>query len=629
MILRFMQLLAAQAGPAIANHLWQSTLFAAAVALFTLAFRHAQARIRFALWLAASIKFFVPFALLIAVGNRLATPRMASAVQTPFSIVITQIGRPFSRMPMSAHAHTPATVTGLQSLAGGLALLWLAGTATVLLLWAMRWRRVSAQLRHSTPLTEGREVDALRRIERSHVVPNPVSILLSVDSMEPGVFGILRPVLLWPQGISDHLEDAHLEAILAHEAGHICRRDNVTAALHMLVEAVFWFHPLVWWLGTRLIAERERACDEAVLSRGSDPSVYAESILRACKFCLESPLPCVAGVSGSNLKRRIVRIMNKQMGNPINAAGKFLLGAAAAAFVVVPVAFGILHAPQLAAQEPQSSDSVKLMAAFEHLTIKPSTSTDTQSHIEIQPGLLIERNATLKSMIALAYGVQEYQISGAPDWADTDRFDIEARWKDAPGATAAVMGMPPPPPPPAPPLGSADMLVVKIPQPTPEDMASPHPVHMQLHELMREVLAKQFELKLTDTSKDMPVYDLAVADSGARLTPAASLEPGPTGVSKTMINVRVSASGGQVDFTMTHVSADVLAHMLAQQLHRAVMDKTGLKGEYDVDIHWPQGQDGAEAIAAALEDQVGLKLVPDQAPVAVLVVNQVEKPVGE
>jgi uncharacterized protein (TIGR03435 family) len=56
------------------------------------------------------------------------------------------------------------------------------------------------------------------------------------------------------------------------------------------------------------------------------------------------------------------------------------------------------------------------------------------------------------------------------------------------------------------------------------------------------------------------------------------------------------------------------------------MDKTGLTGMYDVDIHWPQGQDGADAIGAALEEQVGLKLVPDQAPLAVLVVNQVEKP---
>ena len=629
MILKLIQKLAAQFAPEIANHLWQSTLFAAVIALLTLAFRRAQARVRFALWLAASIKFFIPFALLIALGGRLTAPRAAPAQETAFSTAIAQIGQPFAPQPTTMHAHVTQSASVSSYLPAVLALVWLAGTVAVLVLWALRWRGISSQLRRATPMTEGREVDALNRVAQVQAAGGAIPLVLSSDSMEPGVFGILRPVLLWPRGISNHLEDAHLDAILAHEAGHIRRRDNLTAAAHMLVEAIFWFHPLVWWLGARLIAERERACDEAVLTLGNDASVYAESILKACKFCVESPLPCVAGVSGSNLKRRIVRIMNQQMGNPLSVAGKFALAALTTATLAVPIGFGILHAPRLAAQDAQATSSVKLVTDFEHLSVKPSTSMDTQSHIEIQPGVLIQNNVTLKAMIAMAYGVQEYQISGAPDWASTDRFDIEARWKDASGATMSVVGMPPPPPPPAPPAGSADMLVVRIPQPTPADMASPHPSHMQLHEMMRTLLAQQFNLKLTDTSKDMPVYDLAASDSGARLTPSATQTPSSDGKMKTMVDVRVSSNSGQVEFSLAHVSADVLAHMLAQQLHRAVMDKTGLTGMYDVDIHWPQGEDGADAIGTALEEQVGLKLVPDQAPLAVLVVNQVEKPAAD
>ena len=69
---------------------------------------------------------------------------------------------------------------------------------------------------------------------------------------------------------------------MAHEVCHVRRRDNLTAALHMLVEAAFWFHPLVWWLGARLVAERERACDEAVLRLGRRPEAYAEGILKVC-----------------------------------------------------------------------------------------------------------------------------------------------------------------------------------------------------------------------------------------------------------------------------------------------------------------------------------------------------------
>jgi bla regulator protein blaR1 len=59
----------------------------------------------------------------------------------------------------------------------------------------------------------------------------------------------------------------------------------------MLVEAIFWFYPPVWWIRTRLIEERERACDEAVLQAGSAANVYAEGILNVCKFYVESPWP--------------------------------------------------------------------------------------------------------------------------------------------------------------------------------------------------------------------------------------------------------------------------------------------------------------------------------------------------
>jgi beta-lactamase regulating signal transducer with metallopeptidase domain len=129
-------------------------------------------------------------------------------------------------------------------------------------------------------------------------------------SLEPGLFGILRPVLLWPREIDVRLDDAQVRAVLAHELTHARRRDNLTAAMHMFVEAVFWFHPLVWWIGARLVDERERACDEEVVRLGTAPDVYAESILKTCQYFVESPLTCVPGVTGSNLKKRIERIMS-------------------------------------------------------------------------------------------------------------------------------------------------------------------------------------------------------------------------------------------------------------------------------------------------------------------------------
>ena len=111
---------------------------------------------------------------------------------------------------------------------------------------------------------------------------------------------------------------------MSHEVEHVCRRDNLTAAIHALVEAIFWFHPLVRWMSVKLNEERERACDESVLERNARPEAYADSILKVCAFCLEPPSPCVSGVSGADLKERILRIMAQRSGAALNSWRKIV-----------------------------------------------------------------------------------------------------------------------------------------------------------------------------------------------------------------------------------------------------------------------------------------------------------------
>ena len=93
--------------------------------------------------------------------------------------------------------------------------------------------------------------------------------------------------------------------------------------------------------------ERERACDEAVLELGSEPQVYAESILKTCEFCVESPLACVSGVTGAELKKRIVRIVSERMALKLSFGRKLLLASFALAAVLGPLVLGLKVTPQV------------------------------------------------------------------------------------------------------------------------------------------------------------------------------------------------------------------------------------------------------------------------------------------
>jgi hypothetical protein len=177
-------------------------------------------------------------------------------------------------------------------------------------------------------------------VEQAMRVRRPIPLLLSRELMEPGIFGIVRPVLIWPQQLSARLADEHIEAILAHELMHVRRRDNLAAAMHMAVEAAFWFHPLVWWMERRMVEERERACDEAVVEMGSKPGIYADSLLKACRFCVESPLTCVSGITGADLKKRIIRIVTNSVARNLDFRRKLLLLTVGLTTVAVPVVLG-------------------------------------------------------------------------------------------------------------------------------------------------------------------------------------------------------------------------------------------------------------------------------------------------
>src|SRR5262249_29821706 len=132
-------------------------------------------------------------------------------------------------------------------------IVWLVGFLFLAVTWGRSWLRMRAIIRGATAV----------------VLPPNISAMTSPVLLEPSVFGALRPVLLLPQGIEQQLSKEQLHSVLAHEICHIRRRDNLLSSIHLTVAAIFWFYPAVWWLGARLLDERERACDEQVIREGN------------------------------------------------------------------------------------------------------------------------------------------------------------------------------------------------------------------------------------------------------------------------------------------------------------------------------------------------------------------------
>ena len=251
----------------IATHLLQSTVCVAIAALVALALKRAPARTRHTIWLLASVKFLVPFSLFTAAGGYFGARTFAMATPS-VSVVIRWIDQSLSfwRLDVAAGASVAGFPLAVDRLVlVSIAAVWVSGVAG-LAVWRWRQWRDVARLAHALPhLENGREAETLRRVSQMAARAPRIVILRSRASVEPGVLGVFQPRLFWPDGLSDRLTDAELESVLAHEVCHISRRDNLSALMHVVVETLFWFHPAVWWVGSRLVNERERACDEEAM----------------------------------------------------------------------------------------------------------------------------------------------------------------------------------------------------------------------------------------------------------------------------------------------------------------------------------------------------------------------------
>jgi uncharacterized protein (TIGR03435 family) len=574
----------------VANHLWQSTLFVVFVWLVTLALRRHDARVRCWVWAAASLKFFVPFSWLIGLGA-LVEWRSAPAIAQPAAtFVMEEILTP--PLVYGAVPQVPQdTNIGRWVVLG----IWFAGIAVVLFWWGRQWLTMRSALRRATPLplTAFAEATADR-----------MTVMSSSSAFEPGVVGILRPVLLMPEGLVDRLTRAQLDAILAHERAHVRAHDNLLAVVHMAVEAIFWFHPLVWWIERRMIDERERACDEAVIRAGKRPADYAEGILAVCRWSHEWPVMCISGVAGSDLKRRIEHIMANEMTAGLTRWRRIGLATSALVAVAIPVVIGALaNAPVLRAQAQPITDSTP---RFDVVSIKRNTDgagVGTGAR-RLPDGSFTATNLTARQLLQTAYVLQPAQVVGAPAWIDDERYDIEA--KPAQNVTSE-----------------------------------------QARGMLRAMLADRFKLRSHAETRELPVYALVHVRSDRRLGPGVKETPPEECAKPADLSGRgllpcdvIQSGAGMLNSRATTMEslASVLMNMAGTTgIDRIVVDRTGLTGRYQFQLRFQPVSRGASppvndqpserpSFFTALQEELGLKLDPQRAPIEVLVVDSVDRP---
>jgi uncharacterized protein (TIGR03435 family) len=277
------------------------------------------------------------------------------------------------------------------------------------------------------------------------------------------------------------------------------------------------------------------------------------------------------------------------------------LSAAVVATLAMPIALG-----ELTAQAPSAQTG---SVAFEVVSIKRNTSAGP-SRARLEPGRFTAVNAPVSQILRQAYDIQPFQLFNAPDWINSERYDVLAK--------------------------------------APEGVD----VGRALAPLLRSLLNDRFAFRSHTESREMPVYELVPARKDGRLgeklqqSPvdctafAAGQAPPPSPQSD---EPPCAVMGTPGRYQMRGFPISRLAQILGSPLNRFVVDKTGLTGTWNLKLeftpdHMPNLPPGAPppgvtlpspdapSLFTAVQEQLGLKLEPARGPVTVLVIDRIERP---
>jgi uncharacterized protein (TIGR03435 family) len=234
-------------------------------------------------------------------------------------------------------------------------------------------------------------------------------------------------------------------------------------------------------------------------------------------------------------------------------------------------------------------DTSDIAPLYETVSIKANKTGIQWERIKTGPDRLTVTNETLQRLIRAAYKIDDDQISGAPNWLGSERYDIEAKVASS----------------------AADEL----------RKASPDQNQQENERMLQALLSNRFKLAVHREIRMIPVYELVISADGPKLRESA-----PASADSNLRVIQVES--GRI--TGREVPIATLARILSEQLGRPVLDKTRLSNHYDITLQWEANSELPDpAISAALQEQLGVKLESQEISKEFLVIDHVETPSAE
>jgi bla regulator protein blaR1 len=568
----------------------------------TVGARRARASIR-ALILASAFGLL----LLLPVASAIAPPR---EVQVPTAYAprffvdeewLARLSTQNAVIPLPVAQTTP--MWQFPSLRALLRAVWLIGmfvaTAPLLLgLWRTRGLRHRAR-----EWAYGRKLAA--QLGASVGLRRRVTVVCHDDVVAPMTCGWPRPTIVMPAD-APNWPDSDVRQALLHELEHVCRLDWPVLVLARFATALYWFHPAAWVALRQLSLESERACDDAVVVRAENTAYAAQLVSLARRFSRRSELPLLSMADRRTLSTRVAAILS-------TTAARGRVGAAAAVFVLSAAAVLTATIAPIKAVGAQTRERATLRIPistegrpFEVVSVKPNDPDDRLRVNDWQPvaGRLTLRNLTPKVMLTFAYAdratlfLPDDRLVGVPEWADRERFTIEA----AAGRSVTAA---------------------------------------EMQRMLRWVLVERFGLKVHLERREQSAYRLTMARAGGRLGPNLQR------ANEAKCDESKRPRGGSEQWgpqLLVCITMDLFSLELAERLDRPVVNQTGLTGIFSGTLSYspsaeelavvyrlapselPPAAFAGPSLMTALQEQLGLKLESTRAAIDVLVIDSLERP---